>query len=134
MVLIAGCAGLPRGSSRFDLIHGLTQDFPAATAKNLFMPVIAALTRQAARLTAACALLLLGACGEAPSWQTLLAAKISAQDPAYTVQRAPDGNLLIDRPGRTSVPVDVNAIAAFCLRGTKDCNYATDQMLLQLQR
>ena len=134
MVLIAGCARLPRGSSRFDLIHGLTQDFPTATAKNLFMPFIAALTRQAAFAAAACALLLLGGCSEAPSWQRLLTAKISAQDPADTVRSAPDGNLLIDRPGRPSVPVDVNAIAAFCLRGTKDCNYAIDQMLLQLQR
>ena len=98
------------------------------------MPLIAALTRQTALATAACALLLLGGCSDAPSWQRLLTAKISAQDPAYTVRPAPDGNLLIDRPGQPSVPVDVNAIAAFCLRGSKDCNYATDQMLLQLQR
>lgn len=98
------------------------------------MTVIANVRRHAALSTAAFALLLLAACSEAPSWQKLLTAKISAQYSDYAVRPAPDGNLLIDRPGRSSVPVDVNAIAAFCLRGTQDCNYATDQMLLQLQR
>ncbi|MES2508752.1 MAG: hypothetical protein V4625_02420 [Pseudomonadota bacterium] len=74
------------------------------------------------------------ACTEAPSWQKLLGAKITQQYPAFTVQPAENGNLKVDRPGMASVPVDVNAIAAFCLRGPKDCDYATDQMLLELQK
>lgn len=80
------------------------------------------------------ALTALGACTQAPSWQKLLGAKISQQYPTYKVQPAANGNLLVERPGMSAAPVDVNAIAAFCLRGTKDCDYATDQMLLQLQK
>ncbi|MBI2729092.1 MAG: hypothetical protein HYX42_22880 [Polaromonas sp.] len=79
-------------------------------------------------------LAVLGACTEAPSWQKLLGAKISQQYPAYKVQTEANGNLLVERPGMSAMPVDVNAIAAFCLRGAKDCDYATDQMLLQLQK
>ncbi|MES2363347.1 MAG: hypothetical protein V4646_16370 [Pseudomonadota bacterium] len=75
----------------------------------------------------------LAACSEAPSWQKLLAAKISEQYPGYKVQATADGNLLVERPGLASMPVNVQAIAAFCLRGPRDCDYATDQMLLQLQ-
>ena len=74
------------------------------------------------------------ACTEPPSWQKLLTAKISQQYPAYKVQPADNGKLLVERPGMSAAPVDVNAIAAFCLRGAKDCDYATDQMLLQLQK
>ncbi|MES2398603.1 MAG: hypothetical protein V4573_01355 [Pseudomonadota bacterium] len=76
----------------------------------------------------------LAACTEPPSWQRLLAAKISQQYPAYKVVPVEGGNLSIERPGMSTLPVDVNAIAAFCLRGAKDCGYATDQMLLQLQK
>eukprot|EP01031_Cornospumella_fuschlensis_P052138 gene52138-63736_t len=76
----------------------------------------------------------LAACTEPPSWQKLLTAKISQQYPAYKVLPAEGGNLTVERPGMSATPVDVNAIAAFCLRGAKDCDYATDQMLLQLQK
>ncbi|MFC6280199.1 MULTISPECIES: hypothetical protein [Polaromonas] len=80
------------------------------------------------------AALALPACSEPPSWQKLLTAKISEQYPGYKVQATADGNLLVERPGLAAMPVDVKAIAAFCLRGPKDCDYATDQMLLQLAR
>ncbi len=74
------------------------------------------------------------ACTEPPpSWQKLLAARIAEQYPEYRVQPTPDGGLRVDRPGRASLPVDVNAIAQFCQRGPRDCNYATDQMLLELR-
>lgn len=79
------------------------------------------------------ALLVLTACTEPPSWQKLLAAKISQQYPGYTVQPMPDGQLKVERPGLATVPVDVDAIARFCQRGPQDCNYATDQMLLSLR-
>ena len=77
-------------------------------------------------------LLALAACTQAPSWQKLLTAKIVAQYPGYAVQPVPDGNVIVRRPGQADVPIDVNAIAQFCLRGTRDCDYATDQMLLEL--
>ena len=77
-------------------------------------------------------LLALAACTQAPSWQKLLTAKIVAQYPGYEVQPVPDGNVIVRRPGQADVPIDVNAIAQFCLRGTRDCDYATDQMLLEL--
>ena len=88
------------------------------------------------RLYAAIALatpMLLAACTDPPSWQTLLTAKITQQYPGYMVHRAPDGRLLVERPGLAAVPVDAEAIGRFCLRGPKDCNYATDQMLLELR-
>jgi hypothetical protein len=72
-------------------------------------------------------------CGEPPSWQKLLAAKITEQYPHYTVLPGTDGGLLVRRPGRPDAPVDVEAIAVFCRRGPKDCNYATDQLLLELR-
>ena len=77
-------------------------------------------------------LLAASACTEAPSWQKLLTIRISDQYPGYQVKPTANGGLLVERPGLTSVPVDVDAIARFCLRGPKDCNYATDQMLLEL--
>lgn len=81
---------------------------------------------------AAALLLTLASCTQAPSWQSLLTAKILAQYPGYEVQPVADGNVVVRRPGQADVPVDVNAIAQFCLRGTRDCDYATDQMLLEL--
>jgi hypothetical protein len=76
----------------------------------------------------------LAGCNDAPpSWQKLLAAKIVEQYPAYQATPTPDGGLLVQRPGFRTVPVDVNAIARFCQRGPKDCDYATDQMLLELR-
>lgn len=77
--------------------------------------------------------LALGACGEPPSWQKLLRLRITDQYPNYRVQPTPNGGLVVERPGLPALPVDVDAIARFCQRGPKDCNYATDQMLLQLQ-
>lgn len=91
-------------------------------------------TRQAVyALTAMMSLLTAGACSEAPSWQKLLRLRITDQYPAYRVTATANGGLLVERPGLTTLPVDVAAIAGFCLRGPKDCNYATDQMLLELR-
>ena len=71
-------------------------------------------------------------CTEPPGWQKLLTLKITEQYPSYKVQPVPGGGLLVERPGLASLPVDAEAIGRFCLRGPKDCNYATDQMLLNL--
>ena len=87
-----------------------------------------------ARLALAFIPVLLAACNQAPpSWDTLVTKKISEQYPGYTVTPAPPGVLLVERPGRSAVPVDVDAIAKFCLRGTKDCDYAMDQLLQSLR-
>lgn len=75
----------------------------------------------------------LSACNEAPSWQKLLASKIKQHYPSYDVQVTPDGALKVLRPNLPEVRVNVDEIAQFCQRGPKDCNYATDQMLLGLQ-
>jgi hypothetical protein len=74
----------------------------------------------------------LSACTEAPGCQKLLTLKITGYYPSYSVQSRPAGDLLVERPGLTPVRVDAEAIGRFCLRGPKDCNYATDQMLLEL--
>ncbi len=75
---------------------------------------------------------LLCACTEPPSWQKLLSLKITQQYPDYKVQTTASGSLLVERPGKSAWPVDADAIGRFCQRGHKDCNYATDQMLLEL--
>ena len=75
----------------------------------------------------------LSACTEPPTWQKLLAIKITDQFPSYQTAPAPDGSLIVKRPGLPDAPVDVDAIARFCQRGPKDCNYAQDQMLLELR-
>jgi len=72
----------------------------------------------------------LAACTDAPSWETILTAKIIQQYPSYQLQAAPDGALRVVRPGKPPVTVDVKGIASYCQRGVKDCNYAIDQMLL----
>ena len=77
--------------------------------------------------------LAIAACAEPPSWQKLLAAKVAEQYPGHQVDQLDDGSLLVHRTGQATLPVDVNAIARFCQRGPKDCNYATDQMLLELR-
>lgn len=82
---------------------------------------------------AAALLSFLAACTDPPSWQSLLAAKVAEQYPAYQVEPTPDGNLRVQRPCAASVPVDVDAIARFCRRGPKDCNYGIEQMLLELR-
>jgi len=89
-------------------------------------------TRAWPACAAAALLLALASCTQAPSWQSLLTAKILAQYPGYEVQPVADGSVVVHRPGQADVPVDVNAIAQFCRRGTRDCDYATDQMLLEL--
>jgi ABC-type uncharacterized transport system auxiliary subunit len=80
----------------------------------------------------ALALALMCACTEAPTWQKLLSLKITEQFPDYKVQFSANGGLLVERPGKSTLPVDADAIGKFCQRGPKDCNYATDQMLLEL--
>jgi hypothetical protein len=75
----------------------------------------------------------LSACTEAPSWQKLLASKIKEHYPSYDVQATPDGALRVMRPDLVDARVNVDEIAQFCQRGPKDCNYATDQMFLELQ-
>ena len=76
----------------------------------------------------------IGSCGEPPSWSLLVEAKIAEQYPDYKVQATDGGALLVQRPGVAAIPVDVNAIAQFCQRGPKDCNYAIDKMLVELRR
>lgn len=78
------------------------------------------------------AVALLTACTEAPTWQRLLTLKITKQYPDYIVETSATGSLLVARPGKSTLPVDAEAIGRFCQRGPKDCNYATDQMLLEL--
>ncbi len=74
----------------------------------------------------------MAACTEAPTWQKLLSLKITQQYPNYKVQTTASGGLLVERPGKNPLPVDADGIGRFCQRGPKDCNYATDQMLLEL--
>ena len=80
------------------------------------------------------ALALLAACGQQPpSWDKLLAGKITGQYPDYTVVIAAPGHLRVTRPNMPTQDVDVEPIAQHCLRGPKDCNYAVEQMLLVLR-
>jgi hypothetical protein len=97
-----------------------------------FRPAGTAPKRVLHAASAVALLSLLAACTEPVSWQKLLSAKISQQYPGYTVQPATGGNLTVLRPGLTAVAVDVNDIAAYCLRGPRDCDYVTDKMLLSL--
>ena len=85
-----------------------------------------------ASVSAATVLALMCACTEPPTWQRLLTLKITEQYPDYKVQTTASGGLLVERPGKSTLPVDADAIGRFCQRGPKDCNYATDQMLLEL--
>ena len=85
-----------------------------------------------ASVSVAAALALMCACTEPPTWQKLLTLKITEQYPDYKVKTTASGSLLVDRPGKSTLPIDANAIGDFCRRGPKDCNYATDQMLLEL--
>ena len=83
-------------------------------------------------IAVATVLALMCACTEPPTWQRLLTLKITEQYPDYKVQTTASGGLLVERPGKSTLPVDADAIGRFCQRGPKDCNYATDQMLLEL--
>lgn len=86
------------------------------------------LIRSAAVLAA-----LLSACeSKPPGWEALLAAKVVQYYPSYSVSTAP-GQLLVTRPGLDSKTINVDEIAKFCLRGTRDCNYVTEQMLVELR-
>jgi hypothetical protein len=91
-------------------------------------------TARAALLIAAIAPALVACSQQNPSWQSLLAARIRDQPPAYEVESRADGSLVVHRPKLPNVAVDVDAIARFCQRGPKDCNYATEQMLLSLDK
>ena len=74
------------------------------------------------------------ACGQKPpSWDVLLAGKITGQYPAYEVTVVQAGLLKVERPGMPPKQVEVDPIAQHCLRGPKDCNYAVEQMLLVLR-
>ena len=87
----------------------------------------------ALRICLAWALFVLPGCSEPVSWQRLLASKITQEYPSYNPQATADGQLLVQRPGLPALPVDVTAISQFCLRGPRDCAYATDQMLIALR-
>ena len=76
----------------------------------------------------------LAACGQQPpSWDKLLAGKITGQYPDYVVAVTTPGHLRVTRPNMPAQDVDVAPIAQHCLRGPKDCNYAVEQMLLVLR-
>ena len=82
----------------------------------------------------AMACLALGACNQEPlSWDKLIASRIAQQYPGFTVSPTEGGKLSVLRPGVGSYTVEVTPIAQFCQRGPKDCEYAIDQMLLELQ-
>lgn len=76
----------------------------------------------------------LAGCSPAPpSWDVLISSKISEHYPNYRVLSPEAGHLLVQRPGQMDKTVDVADIAKFCQRGPADCNYALDQMLLDLR-
>lgn len=75
---------------------------------------------------------LLTACTDPPSWQKLPILKITEQYPSCKVVAIAGGGLLVERPGKSALPVDADASGYFFCRGPKACNYATDQMLLEL--
>lgn len=77
---------------------------------------------------------LLTACNDAPlSWDTLLTRRINETYPAYLVDQPATGRLAVQRPGQRVVEVDSAGIALRCQRGLRDCNDATEQMLLDLR-
>ena len=86
------------------------------------------------RLALLAGLALLAACGQKPpSWDDLLAGKITGQYPDYVVAVTAPGHLQVTRPNMPAQIVDVAPIAQHCLRGPKDCSYAVEQMLLVLR-
>jgi hypothetical protein len=86
------------------------------------------------RLAITLAAALLVACGQKPpSWDVLLAGKITGQYPDYRVAVTAPGVLTVTRPNLPTQTVDVPPIAQHCLRGPKDCNYAVEKMLLVLR-
>ena len=94
----------------------------------------AGLAHLAIGAAALCAPLLLTACGQSPpSWDNLLSGKVLGQYPSYTVTVPEAGQLRVERPGMPTKTIEVNPIAQHCLRGPKDCNYAVEQMLVELR-
>ncbi len=78
--------------------------------------------------------LALAGCGQQPpSWDNLLAGKITGQYPDYRVSVVSPGQLRVERPGMPAQSVSVEPIAQHCLRGPRDCGYAVEQMLLALR-
>ena len=77
---------------------------------------------------------LMAGCGQQPpSWDSLLAGKITGQYPDYRVSVSAPGQLRVERPGMPPQTVAVEPIAQHCLRGPRDCGYAVEQMLLVLR-
>lgn len=74
-----------------------------------------------------------GCSQQAPSWDQLISARISEQYPAYTVLAPQAGQLRVLRPGQPERVIEVAPVAQFCQRGPADCNYAVDQLLLDLR-
>ena len=86
------------------------------------------------RLPLLAGLTLLAACSQKPpSWDDLLAGKITGQYPDYVVSVTVPGHLQVKRPNMPVQDVEVAPIAQHCLRGPKDCSYAVGQMLLALR-
>lgn len=80
------------------------------------------------------ALWALAGCNDRPlSWDSLVSRKITEQYPTYRVEQSAPGQLQVHRPGLSPVAVDLADIALRCQRGQRDCNTATDQLLLDLR-
>jgi hypothetical protein len=78
--------------------------------------------------------LALAACNQTPpSWPHLIAQRLSEQYPRFQVTELPAQRLQVERPGLAPMVIDIDPIAAHCLRGPRDCDYAIDQMLLSLR-
>ena len=83
---------------------------------------------------ASACLMLLAACDQAPpTWDKLIASKITEQYPSYTVEQPAPGKLLVHRPGQTDFPVEIVPITVHCNRGPRDCNYIVEQLLIELR-
>ena len=78
--------------------------------------------------------LALSACNQTPpSWSHLIAQRLSEQYPKFQVTELPAQRLQVARPGLAPVVIDIDPVAAHCLRGPRDCDYAIDQLLLSLR-
>ena len=87
-----------------------------------------------ARLLVFASIAALGACNPEPvSWDKLIASRIAQQYPGYAVTLLEGGKLDVQRAGQESRRIEVAPIAQFCQRGPRDCEYAIDQMLLELR-
>jgi hypothetical protein len=78
--------------------------------------------------------LTLSACNQTPpSWPHLIAQRLGEQYPKFQITELPAQRLQVDRPGLAPMVIDIDPIAAHCLRGPRDCDYAIDQLLLSLR-